>query len=254
MTPTGPPSPQPLERVSLLDQLVSRLESQIVNRQRPPGSRLPAEGELAREFGVSRPVIREGLSRLRERGYLQTVNGRGTFVQVPGTEHLGDSLLRQIRLGQDEGFDVDRLYEARTAIEVTTARLAAERADDDEIARLHGLLDQMRRSPDDPPAFTDADVGFHITVSNAARNPFLSLMLQPLARIIIEGVLSSSTTRPDGVVDGIRMHTAVLAAIERRDPDGAAAAMATHLADSHRSFPESVLRDLPWLVHPRREQ
>lgn len=248
MSLTRPPGPpDPLTRVSLLDSLVARLETEILDGRRPPGSRLPGEEDLARELGVSRPVIREGLSRLRERGYLQTVNGRGTFVRVPGSEHLRDSLLRQIRLGHGSGYDVDGLYEARNAIETTTVRLAALRADESEVEQLHQLLADMERSRTNPPAYTQADVSFHITVSNAARNPFLSVMLQPLITIIIEGVLKSSKSRPDGVAAGIRMHTIVLAAIQRHDPDAAAEAMRVHLEDSRRAFPDSVLVDSLWL-------
>lgn len=232
----------PLERVTLIDSLVSRLEDQILTKQYLVGSRLPAEEELARNLGVSRPVLREGLSRLRERGYLQTVNGRGTFVQLPGADHLSDSLARQIKLGGS--YDVDNLYEARTMIEVHTARLAAQRADEADIAKLHGLLDDMRRFRHDPAGYTSADVSFHIEVANVARNPFISLVLHPLAKLIVEGVLTSSRSRPDGVDAGIRMHTKVLRAIEQHDPDAAAAAMEAHLADSRRLFPDAVLTSL----------
>ncbi len=230
-----------LERISLIDSLVEQLEAQIVSAEYPVGSRLPGEEELANQFGVSRPVVREGLSRLRERGYLETVNGRGTFIRHPDVDHLSASLLRQIWIGSREGYTVDNLYEARTAIEITTARLAAERADRQDLLKLHGHLDDMLRSRDDPPAYTSADVSFHIEVANAARNPFLGALLRPLAKIIIEGVLESSQTRPDSVADGIRMHTEVLKCIERKDPHGASEAMRRHLLDSRRSFPDAVL-------------
>ncbi|MET0694204.1 MAG: FadR/GntR family transcriptional regulator [Propionibacteriaceae bacterium] len=232
---------QPLERVSLIDSLVDRLEAQIVAKDYPVGSRLPGEEELAVQFGVSRPVVREGLSRLRERGYLETVNGRGTFIRHPGAEHLADSLLRQIRVGNTEDYSVDNLYEARGAIELTTTRLAALRADAGDIARLRVHLEDMVRYSDDPSRYTTADVGFHVDVAKAARNPFLSALLQPLAKIIIEGILESSQTRPEAVDDGIRMHTEVLRCIEARDSDGAARAMELHLHDSRRAFPGELL-------------
>lgn len=232
---------RPLERISLIDSLVERLEAQIVAKDFPVGSRLPGEEELATQFGVSRPVVREGLSRLRERGYLETVNGRGTFIRHPGADHLAASLLRQIRIGSQEGYNVDNLYEARGAIELTTTRLAAARADQGDIARLRTHLADMVRFKDDPAAYTSADVSFHIEVANASRNPFLGALLQPLAKIIIEGILESSQTRPEAVEDGIRMHTEVLRCIEEGDQEGASRAMDLHLQDSRRSFPGGVL-------------
>ena len=236
-----------LERISLIDSLVEQLEAQIVSDDYPVGSRLPGEEELALQFGVSRPVVREGLSRLRERGYLETINGRGTFIRHPDVAHLSASLLRQIRIGSQEGYTVDNLYEARTTLEVTTARLAAERATPDDLVKLRGHLDDMVRYRDDPPAYTSADVSFHIEVANAARNPFLGALLQPLAKIIIEGILESSQTRPEGVTDGIRVHSQVLNCIEKKDPDGAGEAMRLHLLDSRRSFPDALLSKVP---HP----
>jgi len=235
---------RPLGRVSLIDSLVEQLEAQIVARDFPVGSRLPAEEELATQFEVSRPVIREGLSRLRERGFLETINGRGTFIRHPGADHLAASLLRQIRIESPEGYNADNLYEARGAIELTTARLAAERADQKDIARLRSHLNDMMRFRNDPSAYTTADVSFHIDVANASGNPFLGALLQPLATIIIEGILESSQTRPEAVDDGVRMHTELLDCIERRDPEGAARAMDAHLHDSRRSFPGGVLNRL----------
>lgn len=235
------PAQQPLERVSLIDSLVDRLESQIVSKEYPSGSRLPGEEVLATQFGVSRPVVREGLSRLRERGYLETISGKGTFVRHPDVEHLSASLMRQLRVGADEGYTVDSLYEARMAIEVTTARLAAQRASADDVARLRGHLEAMRANRNNPTGYTSADVGFHIDVANAARNPFLSALLRPLARVIVEGMLESSHTSPSAVEDGIRLHTAVLARIEVGDADGAAETMRTHLLDSRQAFPDAIV-------------
>lgn len=231
----------PIERVSLIDSLVERLESQIVSGEYPTGSRLPGEEVLASQLGVSRPVIREGLSRLRERGYVETLNGRGTYARQPDAEHLSASLLRQLRVGADEGYTVENLYEARTAIETTTASLAAGRAGADHVVRLRQLLGDMETYRRDASAYTAADLGFHIEVANAAHNPFLSALLEPLARVIINGMLESSGTSPQAVDDGIRAHRVIFDCIAAGDADGAATAMREHMDDSRRAFPGSAL-------------
>jgi GntR family transcriptional repressor for pyruvate dehydrogenase complex len=231
----------PLERVSLIDTLVERIESQIVSGEYPTGSRLPGEEVLAGQFGVSRPAVREGLSRLRERGYLETINGRGTYVRRPDADHLSASLLRQLRVGADEGYTVESLYEARSAIETTTAGLAATRAGEAHIRRLRQLLDDMDTHRGDASAYTAADLGFHIEVANAAHNPFLSALLQPLAKVIINGMLESSQTSPRAVDDGIRLHRIIFTCIAEGDSAGAAEAMRVHMDDSRRAFPGSVL-------------
>jgi len=230
-----------IERVSLIDTLVGELESQIISGAYSTGSRLPGEEDLAAQFGVSRPVVREGLSRLRERGYLETVNGRGTFIRRPDAEHLSASLLRQLRVGADEGYTVESLYEARTAIETTTAGLAATRAGERHLQRLGQLLVDMETHRGDASGYTAADLGFHIEVARAAANPFLAALLQPLATLIIEGMLESSQTSPRAVDDGIRLHRVILGCIDAGDAHGAADAMRRHMADSRRAFPDAVL-------------
>jgi DNA-binding FadR family transcriptional regulator len=236
---------QPLTRVTLIDSVVHELEKQILSGEYPSGTRLPGEETLAGEFGVSRPVIREGLSRLRERGYLDTVNGRGTFVRLPDVDDLSNAILRHLRIGSRDGYSVDSLYEARTAIEATAARLAAERADSDDVGALRAGLADMRRHRDDPASYTAADVGFHVDVARAARNPFLTALLVPLAKVIVRGVFTSSNSRPDGVALGIRAHGRLLKRIEAHDPDGAAEAMTAHLKESRRVFPDEVLAQGP---------
>jgi GntR family transcriptional repressor for pyruvate dehydrogenase complex len=188
---------------------------------------------------------------LRERGYVETINGRGTFVRRPDAEHLSTSLLRQLRHGAGDSYTVANLYEARTAIEATTASLAAIRAGEGHLKRLFRQVADMEAHRGDAAAYTAADLGFHIEVASAAQNPFLAALIEPLARVIIEGMLQSSQTSPEAVDDGIRMHRVILGCIAAHDPDGAAAAMRAHMADSQRAFPNSVLADDPL---PREEQ
>lgn len=232
---------QPLERVTLIDRLVDQLEQQIIAGEYPEGFQLPGEDTLAAEFGVSRPVVREGLSRLRERGYIDTVSGKGTFVRLPNVDHLSKALLRHIRIGSREGYSVANLYEARFAIELTTTRLAAERADQDDIAALKRRLQEMRDCHGDAAKYTAADLGFHIDVATAAKNPFLSILLAPLVDVIVRGIFQSSNTSTEAVAMGIRAHDEVLGRIEARDPVGAANAMVAHLKESREVFPKDVL-------------
>ena len=235
---------QKLARTTLIDTLVGRLEEQIVSGEYPAGARLPGEEALATQFGVSRPVVREGLSRLRERGFLETLNGRGTYVRLPTVEDMTTTLVRHIRLGPPDTYSVAQLYEARTAIESTTARLAATRADENDLAELEEQLDRMRASRHDPGAYTAADLGFHVAVANAARNPFLGMLLGPLATIIVQGIFRSSHASQDATASGIRGHGRILRHIENRDAAGAAREMIRHLAESQELFPPEVLNRL----------
>src|SRR3954466_6053829 len=109
-----------LPRTTLIETLVARMEEEILSGRLALDARLPSEGALSSAFGVSRPVVREALARLRERGLVETLNGNGTFVRRPDAEHLTDAFVRHIRGAGEDGDEITALYEARTAIELTT--------------------------------------------------------------------------------------------------------------------------------------
>lgn len=234
-------SPNRLDRVSLIDRLAAELERQIVAGEYPNGARLPGESTLSLQFGVSRPVVRESLSRLRARGYVNTVNGRGTFARLPSSDDLSESLLQLIRTASPGGYSVEHLYEARTAIEALAVRAAAERADEEDLRELRSLLRDMKQYRNDPSAYTTADVSFHLALAHATKNPFIGALLAPLAKVIVEGVFTSSHQSDEAVNLGIKGHSVILRHVERRDPERAAAAMIAHLADSQLVFPHEAL-------------
>src|ERR687883_1714586 len=93
---------QPLQRLSLFEALGAQIEEWILSGQLEAGAKLPSEGSLGRQFEVSRPVVREALARLRERGLIETVSGSGTFVRHPDADHLADAVVRHLRVAPGE--------------------------------------------------------------------------------------------------------------------------------------------------------
>jgi DNA-binding FadR family transcriptional regulator len=172
----------------LLDGLADALTQQIVSGELSPGVQLPGEKTLGGQWGVSRPVVREALALLRERGYLYTVNGSGTFVRHPNVTHIAAALGRHMALTNGMPVAADDLNETRRMIEVESARLAALRAEDTDLALLAQHLDQMRRGCDDRAQYIAADIDFHLALACASKNRLLPLLLQPLVRMIVEGI------------------------------------------------------------------
>lgn len=245
---TDQPAPRTIEgqnsrrlvHTTLLDMLSGQIEERILSGDLVAGERLPAEETLAEEYGVSRPLVREALAKLRAGGYLETVTGRGTFVRHPDAGHLAESFIQQIRLTGAQPLSVAQLYEARAAIEVAAATLAAPRATADDIAKLASLLEQMRDNAGDAAAYTAADVGFHVAVAAATGNPLFPTLLAPLIDLIIERMFETHSL-PDATSAGIAAHARVLGLIERQDAAGAAAAMADHLAESRGIYPDAAI-------------
>jgi GntR family transcriptional regulator, transcriptional repressor for pyruvate dehydrogenase complex len=226
---------QPLQRLTLFESLAAQIEERILAGELEAGAKLPSEEVLRRQFGVSRPVVREALARLRERGLIETVNGSGTFVKHPDADHLTDAVVRHLRVAADDGGSISKVYEARIAIEAMTARLAATRASEHDLDQIEAHLEAMRSERRDVQRWTTADLGFHLAVASASHNPFLSTLLAPLVKVIERGIIESFRS-PAAVEAGLRSHETIWKRIHVGDEAGAEEAMREHLADSERRF------------------
>jgi GntR family transcriptional regulator, transcriptional repressor for pyruvate dehydrogenase complex len=240
----------PPNRAGLFEQVASQLEGLILAGKIEVGAKLPPEGVLASQFGVSRPVVREALAQLRERGLTETVNGSGTYVRRPDSEGLTDVLLRHLHFGSLVAPQaIESLYEARIAVEVMAARLAAGRGHDSDIRLISSRLEEMKAARIDPVAWIEADMGFHMAVVDASHNPFLGAFLTPLTRII-EQSMSESWRDPLARHSGLMAHSAICSAIVNRDEDKAAQAMLNHLEDSKERLASVLVLPLSRHVSP----
>jgi GntR family transcriptional repressor for pyruvate dehydrogenase complex len=109
----------------LYEQIVKQIEESINNGSLKLGDQLPAERELAHQFGVSRTAVREAVKTLREKGLVEAHPGRGTFITNSNTQSIWHSLDRMIRDGQPEA--MIHLIEVREILEPEIASLAAAR-------------------------------------------------------------------------------------------------------------------------------
>lgn len=229
-----------IQRSTATEGLVRELERRIQSGELQAQERLPGEAALAKEYGVSRPIVREALGYLRERGYLYTINGSGTFVRHPDAQTVSSVIERHLLFSDNHNITVAHLYQARTAIEVTSARLAATEASDEDITALDGFLSEMEQQQGDRDRYAAADMGFHIRLAEASGNPLLPGLLAPLARTIITGMVETHAN-PTGVPSGLAMHARILDRVRAGDPQGAAEAMAQHLQESESIFPQQLL-------------
>ncbi|GAA4901985.1 DNA-binding GntR family transcriptional regulator [Stackebrandtia albiflava] len=146
---------------SLRDLVYRTLKRRIIEVRVPPGHRL-IERDLATELDVSRIPVREALRLLSAEGLVVIVPGRGTIVS-PFTPR-----------------DVRDLFDVRTGVEVLATRLAAERATEDDLARLRELLAVARRHTDDPHRLTEHNADFHNELVAVSGNRLLETLMRPL--------------------------------------------------------------------------
>lgn len=220
----------------LYEQIVHQIEESIRKGALKAGDQLPAERELAQQFGVSRTAVREAVKALREKGLVEAYAGRGTFITDGNSHAIRQSLDRAIRSSQPEGSAF--LAEVRTILEPEIAALAATRAEEQHIASMHEAIAVMDSARRDPDAYIEADLDFHLALAEAAANPLILSLIDSIVGLLREQRMGIFCVE-GGPERGQYHHKGILEAIERRNPQGARDAMQAHLQqvreDSHNS-------------------
>ena len=211
--------------LKVAEQLKSLIDKQILL----PGGRLPAERELAEQFGVSRPTIREAMIALELSGLIEIRSGSGIYVTDPKP-------LQSLKLLQhDAGIGPFEILEIRHIIESEACALAATRITDAQIAQLRQVVDDMEEEEKLPNASEKADQAFHSIIAQAAQNSAISSVVDWLWELRNQSQLSTAfleRIRNEGIHPSISEHRIILAALEQRDPDKAPIAMKTHLENA----------------------
>lgn len=224
--PVPPPSPaKPLADGSKLYQQVAAAVADAIQRgDFAPGQRIPSERELADDYKVSRPTIREAMIALEVTGLVRSRHGAGIFV-VDNPPR--DAPMIGLDIGAFE------LTEARRLFEAEAAALAAVSITDGELATLDALIGDMERENEANVSGEHADREFHLTIARATRNSAVVEVIQSLWDARYKSPLCQhmlERARAVGVMPRIDEHQEILAALRKRDPKAARSAMRDHLA------------------------
>jgi GntR family transcriptional regulator, transcriptional repressor for pyruvate dehydrogenase complex len=210
----------------LYEQIVQQIEESILKGTLKPGNQLPAERELALQFGVSRTAIREAVKALREKGLVEAYSGRGTFVTDGTSQAIRQSLDLMVKIGQPDGST--SLAELRAILEPEIAALAATRVEEQYLTTMREAVAVMDRSRRDPDAYIEADLDFHLALAEAAANPLILSLIDSIVGLLREQRMR--IFKVDGGPErGQFHHKRILQAIEQRDPEKARATMRAHL-------------------------
>lgn len=207
----------------LYQDLARKLIAELAIGRYPVGSRLPAERELAQQYDVSRPTVREAVIALEVQGLVEVRVGSGAYiVALPGSQH-------------NPGFDVTafELTEARLLVEGEAAALAATQMTAEDIAEIEGLVADIARENQSAAGTDDADRAFHLAIARMTRNSAIQTMVEQLWQMRAnspESALLHAKARSANIKPVVEEHTAVLDALRARDPAAARAAMRLHLS------------------------
>jgi len=204
-------------------RIYDRLKDAIITGSLQPLERI-TENRVAADFGLSRTPVREAFQRLEKEGLIQVVPKRGSFVSRPTIE------------------DILEIYQMRTPLEGTCARVAAERIEDDQLALLERLVrvEQARGSGRSPERSLRASAQFHATIYACSRNQRMANLLMDLQNQVhrVRALWPSTAVRLN---DTWMEHAQILAALRARDPHEAERLMIEHMERARQTTLDRIL-------------
>lgn len=211
----------------LSDQVADAIALEIRTSRLVPGDKLPTEAELTAQFGVSRTVVREAVSRLKSLGLVETRQGSGAYIKPPGFSSLqfdaGSAMSKRA---------VIQMVEVRRALEAEVASLAAQRANPSDIKCILLAAEALDHAVNAGGDGVDQDVALHRAIADAAQNPFLISTLDYL-RLFLRGATrvtrANEARRADFAQQVQAEHKAIINAIAAGDAPKARKAAARHM-------------------------
>jgi GntR family transcriptional repressor for pyruvate dehydrogenase complex len=231
----------PVGQDKVSDEIVEQIERLVLEGVLRPGDQLPAERDLASQFGVSRPTLRQALAELEQSGLLVARQGGGTYVADVMRSVFAEPIIGLF--GKHEKATADYL-EFRAGIEAMAARWAAERATPADREILTSIMRNMERAHGLEDADEEArlDVELHIAVSDASHNIVLIQSLRSIYNLLQHGVFYNRHLLygyRNGRDELLAQHRAIYDAVMARDADAAEAAVRRHIDYVGRAWRES---------------
>jgi GntR family transcriptional repressor for pyruvate dehydrogenase complex len=216
---------EPIKKTRVAEEVANRIRTLILDGTFAQGQPLPSERVLTDQFGVSRGSIRDALRMLETIGLIETQHGRGTFPRELTVDRLVAPLASMMKFQhelRDELLDVRRMFEP------AVARVAAQRATERDFADLQRIIDAQQRKLKKGQSAIVEDSEFHAALARSTRNRVVVSLMATLNDLLVESrkLTLKQKGRPAKSIEG---HEAVVAAMRRRDADGAARAMSNHI-------------------------
>jgi DNA-binding FadR family transcriptional regulator len=214
---------------SLGQRVFQQLQRLIDRGEFPRDFKLPTEAELSQRFGVSRAVVRTALARLREAGYIQSVQGSGSVVtRGPDFGAVRYPPVRTVA-------DLERLYQFRVTVEAQSAELAARLHAPEALDVIEDTLRDAERmiALKAPELASDLNFRFHRAVAQATGNPYFIVTLEQIPNLIGVGTVQVRNFGLDDPIERLRRilaeHDQIYRAIRSRDGARARAEMTSHI-------------------------
>src|SRR3954447_2156179 len=215
---------------SVVSEVAERLLAYFTSGEIAPGTRLPAERQLAASLGVGRSAVREALAALEILGIVIVRPGSGTYLRDGASELLPRTLSWGLMLGEPR---TRELVELRGGLEVQAAQLAALRIAGEALERMRASLGVMEASLDNLAAFVEADAAFHGEIAAGSGNQVLQELLQSI-RSLLRIWVDRALTDEGHAAAALTEHTKIYEALAAHDADAVTATMSSHMQTASR--------------------
>jgi len=214
-----------IKHVRISDEIVNQIKNLISEGKLKPGVQLPPERDLIREFGVSRPSLREALKSLVAMGFLDVRQAKRTFVKSMTSQKIQEPLSLLIKTDTQKIFD---LIEVRKALEAWSAFHAAERATEKDIEQLESILKEMKAASEKGRSWEKEDADFHLAIAQATHNTIQTHIMSTIYDLLRESVARVFTDRAK-VKKLFQQHYRIFSAIKNHSPEKARDRTLEHL-------------------------
>jgi DNA-binding FadR family transcriptional regulator len=226
----------PIQKRKLYQDVVERLMQRIQAGEIRPGDQLPPERELMDVYGVGRPAVREALQALERSGIVEISHGERAKVVVPTARDLIAQIASGTRhLLQSQPDMLDHLKEARLFLEVGTARMAAQKAEPQDVEALRARIEEQRAALTQMERFLACDMAFHREIARISGNPIFPAVIEAVFQWA--GDYYQPLVRAPGAEQlTLEEHTRLVDAIAAHDADAAEAAVRAHVTRSNELY------------------
>lgn len=219
--------------------VLNYLRDQITGGVLKAGTKLPSERSLCTTLGVSRGYVRKALAKLEHYGLIETLPQRGTIVAGLGTKAIS-GLMASIG-SLDEAFGPADLFEIRALLEIFAARMAAERADQDDVTEILKWHSEFRAKVGEGQRALEEDHLFHLAIAKASGNPVCLSLISYITPQIISLNEHFAESDPTRFERTFLEHDKIVQSILAQDPAGASRSMQAHMDEAwKRRLPGSA--------------
>jgi len=213
-----------VKRESTLEVIVQQIKDQIKKGILKPGEKLPSERKLADLLGVSRASIREAIQALAFSGYLEVIQGKGTYVLEMAIKY--DEIVNFF--SGFSNYSLDSLMEARIMLEGEFARLAALNASQEEIGIIEKIFNEIAKSKD-LNSFFVKDLEFHLTIAKVTHNPIMNGLMKIIGEMLYKETEKIIEMSRDTRENTIEITRDLVQAIKQRNAEQAKELMSKHI-------------------------